>query len=172
MNPLTTYRVKGKDIGLVFLFKYDLKGNLKAFEIVEGELQENQINWLFRGFLPKELTDPLPFTTINEMNQYLLVRFPAFENSFKTHWLRNKDMLAKFDIERSPADISFDAFWKAYPTNPLSKKYIATQRFIKLSEQEKIKLFTNLPEFINLKKRENQFLPYAEVFINQRWWDK
>jgi hypothetical protein len=172
MEQLTTYRVKGKDIGLIFLFKYDLKGNLKLFEIVEGSLVENQINWLFRGFLPKDVTDPLPFTTQMQMNSYLQVRFPAYENLFKKDWLQNKEMKAKFDIERSPADISFEAFWKAYPSNPLSKKYIANQRFLKMSEQEKIKLFNNLPDFIKYKKQENSLFPYAEVFIHQRWWDK
>ena len=35
MGPLTTYRAKGKEIGLVFLFKYDLMGNLRLFEVCE-----------------------------------------------------------------------------------------------------------------------------------------
>ena len=71
MEQLTTYRAKGKTIGLVFLFKYDLNGNLKLFEIEEGEIDEKQINWLFRGYLPKDVADPLPFNTQKEMNNYL-----------------------------------------------------------------------------------------------------
>ncbi len=47
MEQLTTYRAKGKEIGLVFLFKYDLNGNLKLFEISEGVLDDKQMNWLF-----------------------------------------------------------------------------------------------------------------------------
>ena len=73
MEMLTTYRVKGKTIGLEFLFKYDLNGNLKAFEIAEGELEENQINWLFKGYLPKETNDPLPFNSKKGLNQYLMI---------------------------------------------------------------------------------------------------
>ena len=42
MNQLTTYRAKGKDSGLIFLFKYHLNGNLKLFEIEEGELSQLQ----------------------------------------------------------------------------------------------------------------------------------
>lgn len=47
MEQLTTYRAKGKEIGLVFLFKYDLNGNFKLFEISEGELNDEQMKWLF-----------------------------------------------------------------------------------------------------------------------------
>ena len=107
MELLTTYRVKGKLIGLIFLFKYDLKGNLKVFEISEGELDDKQIDWLFRGFLPKDIPDTLPFTTQKELNEYLLHRFLATENRFKSQWLKNKEMLQKFEIEKSPANTSF-----------------------------------------------------------------
>ena len=48
MEQLTTYRAKGKTMGLVFLFKYDLNGNLKLFEIEEGELSDQQDWWLLR----------------------------------------------------------------------------------------------------------------------------
>jgi hypothetical protein len=148
MNPLSIYRAKGKTIGLVFLFKYDLKGNLKAFEISEGELNDDQQNWL-----------------------YSQEHFPATEAKMK-YWQKTASFTKIFEVERSPADISFDAFWKAYPPNPLSKKWQATQKFQKLTEADKIKLFINLPEYIKLKQKENTMFPYAEVFINQRWWDR
>jgi hypothetical protein len=47
MEPLTVYRAKGKEIGLVFLFKYCLNGNLRAFKIEEGNLNGAQMKWLF-----------------------------------------------------------------------------------------------------------------------------
>ena len=73
MEALTIYRVKGKDIGLEFLFKYDLKGNLKAFEIAEGELNDEQQLWLFN-----------------------VIRFPSNESKIN-YWKENKKYSDKFD---------------------------------------------------------------------------
>lgn len=143
MEQLTTYRVKGKEIGLVFLFKYDLYGNLKLFEISDGKLDESQINWLFRGFLPKDTPDKLPFNTKKELNHYLMVRFPATENMFKCHWLKRKEMLQKFDIEKSPADLSFESLWNLYGKKESRKD--AEKFFSKLNESEKIKCFIQIP---------------------------
>ena len=39
-EQLNTYRAKGKEIGLVFLFKYDLKGNLKQLTNNTGSVDE------------------------------------------------------------------------------------------------------------------------------------
>ena len=80
MEQLTTYRAKGKEIGLVFLFKYDLNGNLKLFEISEGELNNEQMKWLFSP------------------------NFPANENIIKTIWSKDKKYTKVFDIEKSPPD--------------------------------------------------------------------
>lgn len=148
MEQLTTYRAKGKEIGLVFLFKYDLKGHLKGFYIEEGELDGRQMKWLFSP------------------------NFPANESIMRSIWMKEERYKKVFDVTVTPADVSFEAFWKLYPYNKLSNKQTAKARFIKLKEAEIIKLFNETPEYIKQKKLENQFFPYCEVYIKSRWWDR
>lgn len=165
MNQYTTYRVKGKDIGLEFLFKYDLNGSLKDFHIVDGILDEKQINWLFMGYLPNDI-DTLPFTTKKELNHHLLVRFPATEAMFKSMWFNKKEMKNKFEIEKSPADLSFDAFWKLYDYKV--DKFQAEKYFKKLKEAEIIKLFLSIPEYKKFLQRKNIAQKYPSTYITQR----
>ncbi len=148
MEPVTTYHAKGKTIGLEFLFKYYLNGTLKVFEIVNGELNQEQKQWLFSK------------------------NFPADESIMKNNWMKLDNYKKVFIITVAPAKVDFDAFWRMYPYNALSKKKIARERWEKLKQNEKIKLLINLPRYINLKKNDNTKFPYAEVFINQRWWDE
>ena len=167
MEQLTTYRAKGKSIGLVFLFKYNLNGNLKLFEIEEGELDEKQINWLYRGYLPKDIKDELPFTTLKELNQHLMVRFPANEAMFKFLWLNNKDMLEKFEISDSPADLSFDALWNLYDHKVSRKESEAN--FNKLKQGEKIKCFIEVPYYLEtLKKNPGIGKLHLSTYISKR----
>ena len=121
MEQLTTYRTKGKEIGLVFLFKYDLNGNLKLFEISEGELNNEQMKWLFSP------------------------NFPANENIIKTIWCKDKKYTKVFDIEKSPADLSFDALWNLYGYKESRKD--AEKFFSKLKEADVIKCFIQVPKY-------------------------
>lgn len=123
MEQLTTYRAKGKEIGLVFLFKYDLNGNLKLFEITDGSLNEKQMSWLFSA------------------------NFPADENIIKTIWSKDKKYTKVFDIEKSPADLSFEALWNLYGYKDSRKD--AEKFFSKLSEAEKIRCFIQVPKYRN-----------------------
>ncbi len=121
MDQLTTYRAKGKQIGLVFLFKYDLNGNLKLFEISEGELNNEQMKWLFS------------------------TNFPANETIVKNIWSKNKKYTKVFEIEKSPADLSFEALWKIYDYKESRKD--AEKFFSKLTEADKIKCFIQVPKY-------------------------
>ena len=121
MEQLTTYRAKGKEIGLVFLFKYDLNGNLKLFEISEGELNNEQMKWLFSP------------------------NFPANENIIKTIWSKDKKYTKVFEIEKSPADLSFDALWNLYGYKESRKD--AEKFFSKLKEADVIKCFIQVPKY-------------------------
>lgn len=121
MEQLTTYRAKGKEIGLVFLFKYDLNGNLKLFEISEGELNEEQMKWLFSP------------------------NFPANESIMVTIWSKEKKYTKVFEIEKSPANLSFDALWQLYGYKESRKD--AEKFFNKLSEADKIKCFIQVPKY-------------------------
>lgn len=121
MEQLTTYRAKGKEIGLVFLFKYDLKGNLKAFEISEGELTTIQQDWLFN-----------------------VEHFPSNEIKMQ-YWAKSKSFTKIFDVELSPADLSFNALWNLYDYKE-SRKDAETQ-FNKLKEADIIKCFVQIPKY-------------------------
>lgn len=121
MEPLITYRAKGKEIGLVFLFKYDLNGDLRLFEICEGQLNDEQINWLYSQ------------------------RFPANEIIIKTVWMKKENYLKHFEIEISPADLSFDALWELYGYKENKKE--AEKLFNRLKEEEKIKCFIQVPKY-------------------------
>jgi len=79
MEQYTTYRAKGKDLGLTFFFAYDLNGNLKAFKIEKGKLKkgdpfihESIIGSKFTGSIEEEL---------------MLDRFPAIRPSI-TGWAK------------------------------------------------------------------------------------
>ncbi|MGR3790277.1 hypothetical protein ACUXZJ_10785 [Flavobacterium sp. TN-1] len=145
MEQLTTiYSVKMPS-GEIWQFKYNLKGVLIAFKALDGELSEKQEEFL-----------------------YLKGKFPWKESHIK-NW---KTEYKHVQIEVGEPNIEFEVFWKLYPYNALSKKKIARDKWGKLKESEKIKLLMNLPEYKKLKAKEGTAFPYAEVFINQRWWDK
>lgn len=121
-EQLTTYRAKGKEIGVQFLFKYDLKGNLRLFEIVEGELNAKQMKWL-----------------------YAMGNFPGCESIMKSVWMKEKAYKDKFEVEVSPADLSFDALWNLYGYKESRKN--AERFYNKLTEADKIKCFVQVPKY-------------------------
>lgn len=135
MEQLTTYRAQGKEIGLVFLFKYDLNGNLKLFEICEGLLNEKQIKWLFS------------------------LNFPANETTMKTVWMKDKKYTKVFTVERSLPDLSFEALWNLYGFKESRKE--AETRFKKLKEDQIIKCFIQVPKY----KKKLQFGTTAQALL-------
>lgn len=141
----TTYTVKAKSTPDVWVFKYHLNGVIKSVEFLNVELKDKQIEWLFvKG------------------------NFPYNEKKIK-EW---QNLKSNFEIIVNMPELDFEAFWKLYPYNKLSNKKQSRERFEKLKKDEKIKLFIETPNFIKLKKQENQFFPYCEVYIRGRWWDR
>jgi len=132
-EQLTTYRVQGKTIGLIFLFKYDLNGFIRGWEVSYGEFNERQSIWLF---------------AVPEGQQ--AARFPSNEDSFIKRWLNNSDILSKFDITIRPADISFDALWSLF--NNKQAKQDAIKAFKKLKEDEVILCFQDVPKYLQWLK--------------------
>lgn len=166
MEQLTAYKIKGKTIGLEFLFKYDLNGNLKVFEVVTGQLDQKQQDWLFRGHLGIDL-EILPFSTVKEMNQHLKLRFPASEQKMIEEWVKNKDINAKFEIEIAPADLSFEALWELFDYKV--SKMEAFRAFKKLKEHEIIKCFIEIPYYLlYLKRNPGIGKLYLASYINKR----
>jgi hypothetical protein len=141
MEQLTTYRAKGKEIGLVFLFKYDLNGNLKLFEISEGKLSPEQTHWLFTGYLPKDSA----FENLKRLMSLLKPNFPTNEEIMQTIWMKDKRYTNLFIIEKSPADLSFEALWNLYGYKESRKD--AEKLFNKLKEADIIKCFIQVPKY-------------------------
>lgn len=143
MELVKTYTVKMFS-GDIWQFKYNLRGVLIYFKVVEGDISEKQEKFL-----------------------YLDGKFPWKESQIKTWSTQYK----KTTVEIGEPNLSFAMFWKMYPYNPLSKKKLAQERFDKLKEADKIKILMKIPEYIKLKTKDDTKFPYAEVFIHQRWWD-
>jgi hypothetical protein len=147
MESLTIYRTKGKDIGLIFLFKYDLNGNLKQFEVEEGELNGKQMKWLF-----------------SETN------FPANESIMKSIWIKEEKYLKVFIIEVAPADLSFDAMWELFD-NKVSKQD-ALKAYDKLKSGDLIKCFIEIPFYLQyLKQNPGIGKLHLSTYINKRRFD-
>ncbi|RWX00942.1 hypothetical protein [Flavobacterium cerinum] len=122
MEQYTTYRVKGKEIGLTFLFKYTLNGDLNGFEVAEGVLEDKQMSWLFSP------------------------RFPATESLIKANWINNTDICSKFDISIKPADISFNAMWTIFEYKV--GKLEAEKEYKKMKEAEIIECMIAIPGYL------------------------
>lgn len=165
MEQFTTYRAKGKEIGLVFLFKYDLKGNLKLFEIAEGELNQNQIKWLFTGYLPQEAT----YQDVKELLSKLQTNFPADESIMRSIWMKDKKYLKVFEIEKSVANLSFEALWNLYDNKV--KKFECEKSFKKLKEADIIKCFLSVPGYNKYLQRKGVAKAHLSTFINQRYFE-
>lgn len=146
MEQLTTYRAKGKTIGLEFLFKYDLTGNLKTFDIVDGELNDEQIGWLFSK------------------------NFPATEDIIRSKWMIDDKYIKVFEVEVSPADISFEALWQLYDHKV--SKLDAQKAFAKLKQTDVIKCFIEIPFYKKyLEKNPNIGKLHLATYINKRRFD-
>lgn len=142
MEQLTTYRAKGKEIGLVFLFKYDLNGNLKLFEISEGQLNPEQMKWLFSP------------------------NFPANEIIMVSIWGKDKKYTKVFEIHKSPASLSFEDFWKIW--NLRVKKELAEKAWNKLTEENIIKCFLNHKPYQDHLNKTGQAKAHLVTWLNQK----
>ena len=71
--------------------------------------------------------------------------FPANETIIKTIWCKDKKYTKVFEIEKSPADISFEALWNLYGYKESRKD--AERFFNKLKEADKIKCFIQVPKY-------------------------
>lgn len=145
MEQLTTYRAKGKEIGLVFLFKYDLKGNLKLFEVSEGELNEAQKGWLFSA------------------------NFPASESVMKDIWMKDKKYTKVFEIEKGLADLSFEALWKLYDHK--IAKFYAEKAFKRLKEEAVIKCFVSVPKYKKYLAHSKIAQAHLATYINGQYYE-
>lgn len=142
MDQLTTYRAEGKGNGLVFLFKYDLNGNLKAFEIPDGQLNNEQMFWLFSS------------------------NFPATEQLIKDNWMKVSKFKKHFNLIRSAPDLSFESLWELYDNK--HAKADAIKSFKKLNEADIIKCFVAIPHYDKYLAKSQVAKAHLSTFINKR----
>ena len=142
MEQLTTYRAKGKETGLVFLFKYDLNGYFKGFELENGILSQKQERWLIN-----------------------IDHFPTNEAKMK-FWAKSEDFNQKFTVAVAPADISFEAFWKIWDLKV--KKELSEKAWNKLAESDKIKSFLNHKSYQNHLNKTGQAKAHLVTWLNQK----
>lgn len=146
MEQLTTYRAKGKEIGIVLLFKYDLNGHLKAFEVSEGQLNHVQMRWLFAD-----------------------ANFPAQESLMTSLWMKDPRYLKIFEIDRSAANLSFEALWNLYDHK--IKRHESELKFKKLKETDVIRCFKAVPDYKKYIARRGVAQTNLATFIHQRYFE-
>lgn len=135
----TIYTVKGRNFPVVWEFSYDLDGFLKQFNLLDGELTEQQIHWLFH---PK--------------------RFPYRENAILS-WSK---AIKSFEVIIGQPDLSFDAFWKAY--NYKVGKIPAEKAWKKLSKADKLQAFKSIKPYNAYLRRKGLEKAYAQKYFNDR----
>lgn len=144
MEQLITYTVKSKEKPLLFLFKYDLNGNLKVFEILEGELTPAQQSWLF-------------------------AHFPTNEVLMKTVWQKDKAYTTKFEIIKAAPVLDFENFWNIY-NNKVSKAD-SEKQYNKLKDADKIKCFLSIKGYDKYLAKTGVAKAHLSTFINKRYFE-
>ena len=139
----TTYFFKAKNTPIEYLFKYDLNGNLTAFESTSETPTQQQWVWIISHF---------PFT--EERIQALAA---------------NTALRQKFTITKVPASVTFEDFWNEY--GKIGTKAVAKKKFDKLKPEEVIKAFIGIDKEKSKKKLDGTAMPYAETYLNQKRWE-
>jgi len=138
---LVVYNVKGKELGLEFIFKYDLNGDLIEFKKNQA-LDEAQRLWMYSS------------------------RFPETEDLMKL-WIT--DLRKKFIVTKMPADLSFDNLWNLY--NLKVSKADAEKSFKKLNEADVIKCFLGLKAYEDYLLKSKIAKAHLSRYINGRYFE-
>jgi len=139
---LKTYTVKSKKSENTWEFKYDLNGNLKAFNILQGILTSIQVEWLFKKG-----------------------NFPIKEATIREQWLSK--LKKHFEIQIGDIDYSFEA-WINFYGNKNGKPKMARNSFKKLSKADIINLYNGTDRYKHfLKYNPTRQMQDASTFINQ-----
>lgn len=134
----TIYTVKMQS-GSIWQFKYNLKGILIYFNVLEGDLSEKQEKFL-----------------------YLDGKFPWRETQIK-EWAK---LYKHATVEVGEPDLSFENFWKRYDLKV--KKEASEKAWNKLTDADKIKCFLRLKKYNQNLARTNQAKAHLVTWINQK----
>ena len=137
----TTYTVTGENSNIVWQFKYRLNGLLFQFKLLEGELDEKQIKWLF-----------------------VKANFPYNESQIKG-WKTIKE----FKIEIGKPDLSFNAFWETY--NQKVKKVMSEKAWKRLSQKDQMAAIAYVKTYDKYLSRKHVAKAAPSTYINQRYWE-
>jgi hypothetical protein len=139
MRKVYTVKMQSGDI---WLFKYNLKGVLVFFDVLEGDLTDKQEKFL-----------------------YLDGKFPWKEAHIET-W---KKLYKTIAIEVGELDISFKALWNLYD-NKVSK-FDAEKAFNKLSDADKIKCFLVIPGYKKYLAKKGTGTAHLATFIHRQYYN-
>ena len=144
MEQYTTYTVKAKSRPDVWVFKYHLNGVLKSFEVLDGILENKQIDWFFKKG-----------------------NFPYLEARIKT-WT-SKPLSLHFDVLVGFPLITFQAFWDLYA---LKRKITRSKAlWAKLNDATKIKALEGIRRYDNyLRLKNGQAKANPDTYLYQKFW--
>lgn len=145
MEQLTTYTVKSKQSGYIWIFKYHLNGDFKSFEILDGTLSAKQIKWLFSG-----------------------LNFPATESTMQIEWM-GKTLKDNFEIIKAAPILNFENLWNLYG-NKVSK-FDAEKAFNKLNDADKIKCFLAIPGYKKYLAKKGTGTAHLATFIHRQYYN-
>lgn len=143
MEQLKIYTVKSKNSSTVWEFKYHLNGVLNEFKVLDGELSEKQLEWLFKQG-----------------------QFPYWE--FQINIWEQK-LKANFEIIKGEPDLTFEALWSKY--NFKVKRIEAEKAFSKLKKPDIIKVFIAVPGYDKYLQKKQTAKAHLSTFINQRYFE-
>lgn len=143
MHPVTTYTITGKNTGHIWQFKYRLNGVFDSWQILEGELTEQQAIWLFNP-----------------------ARFPYTETMCQG-WRCIKN----FDVVVGEPDLSFETFWSAY-NYKVGKKVSTQKSWERLSKADRLAAIKGIAKYNRFLARKHGLeKAYPSTYINQRQWE-
>ncbi len=133
----TSYTVKLENND-VWVFKYNLKGLLVGYEVLDGELSDKQFEWLFpQGKLP-------------------------IKESIIDEWRKKKNLKIVLD----EPDISFENLWKQYGYT--KSKQDSEKAYSKLNKGEKIKCFLALKDYEKDLAKSGTAKAHLSTWINKK----
>lgn len=141
---LTTYTVKSQNDTHIWEFKYDFNGHLRVFKILEGELSDKQLKWLFGG-----------------------TNFPGNEDIMKTVWM--KKLRSNFEVVVGEPDLSFESFWNAY--NHKVKKVVSERAWNRLSKKDRMDALKAIKSYESYLHRKGVAKAHPATYLNQRYWE-
>lgn len=159
---ITTESISKRYSGKTSIYKYDVVFSTQT-TVLLGLLMENNISESFKKYTPN-----------NKFGGYL----ECYQVSDKQEILdianakRIQDECKPNAIKESKgknSKIDFSVFWSLYPVKKGKAK--CEPKWNKLTETEKQKIITTLPNFIANKPFPTYTHPFPETYLNQKRWD-